>query len=153
MFTGNEQSADNFAGENKSIGKFEADEIEVFALVNAERLKKDLNALNQDDHLAEVARNYSKQMAKEQFFNHFDPKGVDIVARVKKSKLRNWNKIGENIFYFKGEGDFKDFAVRSWMKSPLHKQNILDKDFNTAGIGIAESVDGEIFITQVFIRR
>jgi uncharacterized protein YkwD len=153
LFTENKQSSDNFAGKNKSIGNFDDNEDEIFALVNEERLKKDLNALNWDDHLSEIARNYSKQMARENFFDHFDPKGADIVVRAKKSKLRRWDKIGENLFYFKGESDYKDFAVRNWMKSPTHRQNILDKDFNTAGIGIAESGDGEIFITQVFIRR
>jgi len=149
----NQKSAGNFAGKNKSIGNFNGDEDEIFALVNEERLRKDLNALKWDDQLAEIARNYSRQMARENFFDHLDPKGADVVVRAEKSKLKRWDKIGENLFYFKGEGGFGFFTVRNWMKSPTHRQNILDKDFNTAGIGIAESRDGEIYITQVFIRR
>ncbi|HXH69152.1 MAG TPA: CAP domain-containing protein [Pyrinomonadaceae bacterium] len=138
---------------NESIKKFDTDEDKVFALVNDERQKNNLNFLVRDNQLAEIARDYSKRMAEENFFDHFDPQGANVVVRAKKAKLKHWNKIGENLFSVEGMENFDAFAVKNWMESPTHRQNILDKDFNTAGIGIVESGDGEIFITQVFIKR
>ncbi len=139
---------------NELIKNLRTDEDEIFALVNGERQKYKLKALVWDNQLAEIARNYSRQMAEENFFDHFDPYGADVVVRAKRAKLKHWSKIGENLFSIEeGMKNFDAFAVKNWMESPTHRQNILDIDFNTAGIGIVESGDGEIFITQVFIKR
>jgi uncharacterized protein YkwD len=151
--TTNKTFAEKSVKRNESIKKFDSDEDEIFALVNGERQKNNLNALVWDNQLAEIARDYSKRMAEENFFDHFDPQGADVVVRAKKAKLKHWSKIGENLFSIEGMKNFDAFAVKNWMESPTHRQNILDKDFNTAGIGIVESGNGEIFITQVFIKR
>lgn len=142
-----------FTEKNESIKNFDVNEDEIFALVNDERRKNKLGALAFDNQLSEIARNYSRQMAEENFFDHFDPNGVDVVVRAKRANLRHWSKIGENLFSVENLEDFDAFAVKNWMESPTHRQNILDMDFNTAGIGIFESDSGEIFITQVFIKR
>jgi len=145
--------AERSSKKNELIKNFNTDEDKIFALVNDERKKNNLKALVWDNQLAGIARDYSKQMAEENFFDHFDPQGADVVVRAKKAKLKHWSKIGENLFSVERMKDFDAFAVKNWMESPTHRQNILDKDFNTAGIGIVESGDGEIFITQVFIQR
>ena len=149
----NKTSSEKSLKRNEAIKKFGMNEDEVFALVNNERRKNNLDSLKWDNQLAEIARDYSRQMAEENFFDHFDPQGADVVVRAKKAKLKHWSKIGENLFSVERMKDFDAFAVKNWMESPTHRQNILDKDFNTAGIGIVESGDGEIFITQVFIQR
>lgn len=43
-------------------------------------------------------------------------------------------------------------SVTGWMNSPGHRANILDSDYNEAGIGVAY-VNGYIIATQVFIKR
>jgi uncharacterized protein YkwD len=149
----NKKIAGSSAKKKASIENFDADENEILALVNVERQRNNLNALVWDNQLAEIARNYSKRMAAENFFDHFDPQGADVVTRAKIAKLKHWSKIGENLFSVENLIDFDAFAVKNWMESPTHRQNILDKDFNTAGVGIVKSEDGEIFITQVFIKR
>ncbi len=149
----NKTFAENSLEKNELSKYFDADEDEVFALVNEVRRKNNLNALVWDTQLAEIARNYSRQMAEENFFDHFDPQGADVVVRAKKARLKHWSKIGENLFSVENLRNFDVFTVKNWMNSPTHRQNILDADFNTSGIGIVESGDGEIFITQVFIRR
>lgn len=148
-----ETNVGKFAKLNNSNERFDADEDEIFAMVNEQRQNNNLDVLVWDAQLAEIARDYSVQMASEKFFDHFDPQGADVVVRAKKSRLKHWNKIGENLFSVEGLRDFDAFAVTNWMKSPTHRQNILDADFNTAGIGVAQSESGEIFVTQVFIRR
>ena len=149
----NAEFAVKVVNKSESNKNFDTDEDEIFDLVNSERQKNNLNELAWDNQLSEIARNYSRQMADENFFDHFDPQGADVVMRAKQANLKHWSKIGENLFSVANLRNFDRFAVKNWMLSPTHRQNILDADFNTAGIGIAESASGEVFITQVFIRR
>lgn len=137
--------------ENKT--DFDADEFQIFALVNHERAKQGLSQLAFDDEVAKIARAYSKKMATEKFFSHYDAEGKSVLERAKAARLKHWSKIGENLFSIANLADFDDFTVEKWMNSPTHRQNILAPDWTTAGVGIAESEDGEIFITQVFIKR
>ncbi len=133
--------------------EFEDDEFQIFQLVNSERYKNRLENLEWDDNLAEMARDYSRKMARENFFEHADLQGKTVVDRAKERRLKNWIKIGENLFLCGGIKNFDVFSVRGWMKSPTHRQNILDENWTTTGIGIAESKDGKIFITQIFVER
>jgi uncharacterized protein YkwD len=136
----------------ESANDFDADAQQILELVNAERRKNRLTELEWDDDLARMARSYSKQMARENFFEHIDGDGRDVADRAKSAKIKGWSKIGENLFFCEGTTRFDSFAVRGWMKSPTHRQNILDRNWTTTGIGIAE-INGEIYITQVFIER
>ena len=55
LFTGNEQSADNFAGENKSIGKFEKAKLEFWSFekrIVIRILDYDTNTNHKRKHLA-----------------------------------------------------------------------------------------------------
>lgn len=145
----------NFSVFNQTAfaGKFDDDEFQIFQLVNTERYKYRLANLEWDDKLAEIARDYSQKMARENFFEHADLEGKTVVDRAKDRRLKNWSKIGENLFVCRGIRKFDAFSVRGWMKSRTHRENILDESWTTTGIGIAESKNGEIFITQIFIER
>ena len=90
-------------------------------------------------------------MANENFFDHYDREGKTVEERLKAGRIRNWRMIGENLFMCKGYKKFSDIAVKGWMRSPGHRANILEQDFNQTGIGVARSNDGTIFITQIFI--
>lgn len=131
---------------------FEDDEKDVFDLVNQERRKKRLNDLDWNGNLAKLARNYSKKMAKESFFGHYDTDGKSVVERANDAKIRGWRAIGENLFYCQAFDGFSSLAVRGWMKSAGHRRNILNGNFTSSGIGIAKSRSGDIYITQVFIQ-
>jgi len=144
--TANTKAYTNFTG------NFGGDEREIFALVNDERRKKRLSNLDWDDDLARVARKYSQQMAKGNFFGHFDGNGNGMEQRADAAKI-SWTEIGENLFFCRGVEDFDTAAVKDWMKSPGHRQNILTKGWTDTGIGVAESRDGKIYITQLFIKR
>lgn len=129
------------------------EESEIFDLINKERRKYRLNGLEWNDRLAKIARNYSKKMARESFFGHFDQDGKSVTDRVIDGKISNWKKVGENLFYCQNLNNYSPFAVKGWMKSPSHRRNILDRNYTATGIGIAESRSGEIYITQVFIQE
>jgi len=134
-------------------GNLSNEELKIHYLVNNERRKKGLTDLYWDEDLAKMARAFSKKMARESFFSHFDRDGNSVVERIKDSNIKGWNKIGENLFFCEGYNSFDALAVRGWMNSSEHRRNILDRQFTTTGIGVAQTPDGRIYITQVFIRN
>jgi uncharacterized protein YkwD len=131
----------------------DADERGIFDLVNRERSKKGLGELSWDANLSRLARAYSQKMARENFFSHYDKDGGSVDTRARDMRIKNWSKIGENLFFCEGYDSPNLIAVRGWMKSPSHRENILDPDYTDSGIGIAQSSDGRVYITQVFISR
>ena len=124
------------------------DENEVFNLVNRERSRAHLEGLIWDERLAKVARDYSRRMAREGFFDHYDPDGKTVLDRA--SRVRGWSRIGENLFVCDEQPSYTSVAIRGWLKSPTHRTNMLDRTWTATGIGIATARDGNIFITQVF---
>lgn len=148
------KSATGTVSSNRSTSvNLSSSELQIHNLINNERRRKGLDDLYWDDDLASLARNYSRQMARESFFSHFDRDGNSVVERAAKSDIRGWNKIGENLFFCDGYNDFDGLAVRGWMNSSEHRRNILDRQFNNTGIGIAQTRDGRIYITQVFTKN
>ena len=131
---------------------YDREAFEIFQLVNRERYKYRLSAFAWDDDLADVAENYSEQMAKGRFFSHYDKKGQTVVDRAEKEGIKQYRKIGENLFYCLNCPNFESDSVRGWLKSPSHRQSILD-NFTATGIGIAKSRDGGTYITQVFLKE
>jgi uncharacterized protein YkwD len=127
-----------------------SNEIRIFSLINRERAKTGLGELLWDDRLADLARRYSEKMAHDRVFEHIDSDGNDVVARARQSNIRGWSKIGENLFMCDPTDDFTGLSVRGWMKSPTHRENILDPVWRDTGIGIAVASDGQIYITEVF---
>lgn len=142
-----------FSGQATTAANFARDERRVFDLINQERRQNGLNELNWDPQLARLARDYSQKMARENFFSHHDSEGNSVESRARLMRIKNFSKIGENLFYSEGYRNPPAIAVRGWMRSPGHRRNILDRGYQETGIGIAESPDGEIYITQVFLER
>jgi len=126
------------------------DEYHIFELINRERAHMRLGQLQWDDQLADLARSYSEQMADENFFSHYDRSGSTVVQRAQQQRVKGWARIGENLFETYGLDNISSFAIRGWMKSPSHRENILDRGWDATGIGIAVSRNGKVYITEVF---
>jgi uncharacterized protein YkwD len=126
-------------------------ENEILDLINRERKKVRLAALERDDRLTKVARRYSKKMARGGFFGHFDREGNSVADRVADEAIVDWGKIGENLFFCEGYENVGTTAVRGWMRSEDHKRNILDRSYTHTGVGIFETRDGRFYVTQVFL--
>lgn len=136
-----------------SVFGIEEAELEIFELVNQERRKKGLGKLYWDNDLSKMARNYSKKMARDNFFSHYDSDGESVIERANRSRIKDWRKIGENLFFCEGFDNFQAVAVKGWLRSASHRQNMLDRSWTDSGIGVAKSRDGRIYVTQVFIKR
>lgn len=127
------------------------DEQKIHRLINREREKNGLGELRWQNDLARLARAYSEKMARGNFFSHFEPGGAGVADRARVSGIKNWNRIGENLFYCMGMREYDRFAVQNWMRSEMHRKNILNRSFTATGIGLARSREGKIYVTQIFI--
>jgi uncharacterized protein YkwD len=129
------------------------DERRAFDLINAQRRAKGQAALVWDGELTRMARYHSSNMAQQNFFNHVDRDGLNLTGRADVIGIQGWRALGENIAYNQGYTDPVAFAVERWMISDKHRENILNRQFTHAGLGIARSSDGRVFFTQVFMTR
>ena len=131
---------------------FSNEEFEIYELINNRRYKSRLRELEWDNDLAEMARRYSEDMARGNFFSHYDKRGRTVVERAENFGIRGWSEIGENLFFCEGYDDFSNLAVKGWLNSSSHRKNMLNPVWTTTGIGVAADRSGKIYITQVFLR-
>lgn len=146
----NAQRSNNSYGNSRS--NFGSEEFEIFELINSRRQKNRLGQLDWDNSLAQMARRYSEEMARGNFFSHYDKRGRSLADRAENFGIRNWRGIGENLFYCEGYDDFSSVAVNGWLNSSGHRKNLLNPGWTTTGIGIASDRDGKIYVTQIFIK-
>lgn len=136
-----------------SIAAQSNDEAEIYELVNLERTRSRLSPLEWDERLGKIARSYSRRMARERFFSHYDGDGNSVAERSRQAGAGHWRKIGENLFMMTTHPQVAAMSVRGWMRSASHRQNIRDRAWTATGVGVAQSRDGRIYVTQVFVRR
>ena len=152
---------------------------EVHAEANGARTRAARRALGWDPDLATVAQEHSRDMARRGYFDHVAPDGQDPQARARRggvtcriasgpSRIRLG--IAENLYmttryasrWERGRGPHREVrydwmtadqiaeaAVRSWLRSPGHRRNLLDGAARAHGIGVAVGRDHRVYITQV----
>ncbi|MGC9969524.1 MAG: CAP domain-containing protein [Bryobacteraceae bacterium] len=125
-------------------------ERQAFELVNNERAWRGLARLKWDPRLAEEARRQASNMATRYFFSHVDPVRGDLPDRLRKAGIP-WHECSENLLQESGYDEPARFAVLTWMESPGHRKNILNRNVTHAGVGAARRSDGTLFLAQVFI--
>lgn len=118
--------------------------------INEIRQKEGLTELQPNPKLAEVARRYSQQMAEQDFFSHTSPAGDTPAQRVQAAGI-TYIVVGENLFTSTNIPQPVNAAVKGWMDSPGHRENILRSQYRETGIGVWR--DGETYyVTQLFLR-
>lgn len=108
-------------------------------LLNDERDSRGLLDLRGDVRLARAAADFSSDMVHRHFFDHVSPSGSTLVTRLTKVKYvaRNiaWS-VGENIGWGTGTTSTPRAIVNSWMASPGHRANILNRKYRDIGLGL-----------------
>lgn len=140
------------ARETVSASAVRAMERDAFDLINATRADAGLPSLKWSNKVAEVARLHSNNMADLNFFSHKGLDGLMVDDRAAQLKMGTWSAIGENIAFLRGFSNPVETAIQKWLKSPSHKQNLLDPSWTETAIGLAVTSDGKYYFTQVFIR-
>jgi uncharacterized protein YkwD len=126
-------------------------EVGVRQSINQVRQQEGLQPLQNNERLAQVARNYSRQMAEKNFFSHTGADGSTPAKRVEAAGIVYW-VVGENLFKGKNINQPVKVAVDGWLKSPGHRENILRPFFTETGVGVWR-VNNTYYITQLFLRR
>lgn len=111
----------------------------VVARINAVRRSHGLRPLRHNSRLAAAADFHSRDMGRRGYFEHDSANGTAFWRRIERfypsHGFRSWT-VGENLLW--GTDRYgAAFAVREWMNSPPHRENILSRDWREVGIGAA----------------
>jgi uncharacterized protein YkwD len=129
-------------------------EEKIVGYTNKERQKRNLPPLRPSKALRFLARGHSENMCQTGSFRHESdsfPKGWQKFDR--RLKRVGLAAGGENIGFQSTTNDPDKWArkmVDGWMKSPLHRKNILDGRFRYLGVGIRPCQNDVGYATQVF---
>jgi len=159
------------------LPEFNSSRIEslVFQYTNEERIKHGLSSLQNDQKLASIARHHSTDMGNRDYFQHTTPEGLDPSDRAKKvgyTCMKNYGSyytegVAENIaqhwlytsyvsigvktsYNWHSEESLAREMVDGWMQSQGHRENILHKNYDRIGVGIAITPSDAVYATQNF---
>ncbi len=118
----------------------------LFNSVNQERKAHGLGTLRWDDALADAARKHAQRMAEQGAMSHQFPGEPNLASRARTAGV-HYTWLSENV----DEGPNAATIHQSFMKSPLHRSNILDTDMDSVGIGIVER-NGQMFAVEDFAK-
>jgi uncharacterized protein YkwD len=119
-------------------------EYQLFDLTNAARVNHQLPILAWDDHVRETAREHSADMAENDYFDHKNLEGQTPFDRMKEDAVA-FHTAGENLAY----GQLSSiFAHEGLMNSLGHRENILRKDYEYLGVGVAFNEKSQPYYTQ-----
>lgn len=129
------------------------------AQVNAARQEHGLAPLRREDALDEAAQRHAEDMTARGYYGHVSPEGETVFDRYRKAGGSRWRKVAENIARCENCARALQVPPQSrtivahfqqgWMKSPGHRENILDPGLNRFGFGLAAR-DGVIHAVQTF---
>jgi uncharacterized protein YkwD len=120
----------------------ESVERQIFNAANQARRAQGLTRLKWDASLARAAHQHAEVMARQNALSHQFPKEPSLPARASNSGLY-FISIAENV----AQGPDAQNISDQWVRSPEHRQNLLDPEMNVIGIGVAER-DGELFAVE-----
>lgn len=139
----------------------------VHEAVNEERADHGTDALEWDSTVASVARAHSKDMADREYFSHTNPDGDEPFDRYR-SVGGDCHAYGENIAMtwvgqpvetengevvnYGTDEELAEGLVQQWMESPGHRENLLEDDWASDGVGVYVTDDGQIYATHNFCR-
>ena len=121
----------------------------VHELINRHRRAQHLVLLTLDPRIGRQARLHSVAMAAGT--TPFGHDGFDQRAKALRAALP-CPRVAENVASNLGHRDPAAEAVRGWLTSRAHRDN-LEGPYDRTGVGVARSASGEVFFTQLFCGR
>jgi len=120
-------------------------EAAMLELINRERAANNLEPLEADPEMREVARLHSADMFARSYFSHNTPEGKTPFDRMRDRNVR-YRTAGENLAL----APTLQIAHTGLMNSPGHRANILQPRFGRVGIGILDGGRRGLMVTQNF---
>jgi uncharacterized protein YkwD len=123
-------------------------ELSILNRVNQYRQSQNLPPLTIDPIISAQAKAHSEKMARVGRIGH---EGFnDRVQSVSKEIV--YRSASENVGYNVGYAQPEAIVVEDWIGSPGHQKNMVGR-YDLTGIGSATNAKGEIYFTQIFIRK
>lgn len=144
----NKKSLSTLSSQDAAYDNFKLSALEksVFQKINQYRVSKGLPKLRLNQKISRQARIHSQNMAgwKVPFSHDGFKKRVQAIPL-------GYTSAAENLAFNQGYPDPALEAMNGWVKSPSHLKNI-EGNYNLTGIGVAANADGEVYLTQIFLR-
>ena len=132
----------------KELGDLDDIRDDVIRITNQKRRKRGLDPLTGDDLLHKAAQGHADEMdAMGRYLGHDSADGRDPGDRIDEVNY-DWRTYRENVA--SGQKTAKE-VVKTWMKSPGHRKNILSDDISEIGVGFAvDDQSGSAYWVQKF---
>lgn len=131
------------ADRNPATSSTLAAERATLCLLNRERRAYGLRRLSANGALRLAGARHASDMVRRDYFSHTAPGGISFVSRIKETSYIRpqaaWT-VGENLAWGAGSSATPRSIVRSWMKSPGHRANILKRRYRQIGIAVVRGV-------------
>ncbi|WP_142302827.1 CAP domain-containing protein [Bacillus sp. FJAT-45350] len=116
---------------------------QILDMTNMIRVRHQLNRLEWDREVSDVAYLHSEDMSTNQYFSHTSPQFGQLKDRLERNDVL-FQLAGENI-----AAQYVDSlaAVEGWLNSEGHRVNLLNDEFTHLGVGIYEKYYTQNFIT------
>lgn len=101
--------------------------------VNLQRSMNGERPLTLDRRLSEAAQKHAEDMARRDYFEHRSPDGRALQDRIASAGYP-WRAIAENLAAGRAS---PELTVESWMTSPGHRDNMLNREYQELGVGYA----------------
>lgn len=119
------------------------------SFTNKDRAENNLSSLVPNPILEQAAQLKANDMALKGYFAHTSPEGHEPWYWLKQAGYK-YSHAGENLAV--NFVDSKDVNV-AWMNSPLHRANIVNRNYSEVGTAVAQGVykgKSTVFIVQFF---
>ncbi len=111
-------------------------EVDIVARMNAQRGARGLRPFRVSRGLTAAAKYHCHQMGLFGFFEHESHNGTPFWRRIERfypSRHHRYWAVGENILW-ESPATSGSSAVRMWMNSPPHRENILTREYREVGV-------------------
>jgi len=147
---------DVFARETAALRDLERVRAEMLARVNAARKSAGLPPLLRNLDLDRASQAHAQDLLTRAYYKHVSPEGATPVTRARAAGYPS-DLVSENLHERTAS---VEQIVEDWLRSPLHRRNILDPGAQELGIGLAlapgyglDAKDYRVVWVQSFGRR
>ncbi len=116
----------------------------MLSLINRDRVSNGLSPVILDTPLNNLAQSHSQSMVDQNFFGHVNPQGKSPDDRRRAAGIQT--PIRENL----GKSTSLEHVEQGLMRSPIHREALLDPRMKKVGIGVVKTSDGYFLVTQNF---
>jgi len=120
---------------------------ELLTYINFERATQGLNAVSMRDDLNYLAQAHSQDMFSRNFFSHINPDNESPEDR--RIRINVKTDVGENLAY----SPTVYFGHQSLLRSAIHRENIMNPEWDSVGIGIVKDESGYLLISEEFSHK